>query len=173
MKKVMTGIVLLAMMLELAACAKSEAVTVSGIVMSVDGTKVALMEMTDISARGEHPDMPQGGENFDPGSFGSNMPENFDPENMPEGFERGDFDPENMPEGFTDGAKLPEGETIEIDIADAHISVEVDGVREGGSLDSLRPGASVTITLDKKGKATSVIVSTMSEFGDFSAKIDP
>ena len=163
MKKVMTGIVFLAMVLALTACGESdESATLSGIVISVDGTNVTLMEMADISANGERPDMPQGGESFDPGSFGGNMPGNFDPENMPEGFERGDFDPDNMPEGFTDGARLPEGETIEIDIADAHISVEVDGVREGGSLDSLRPGASVTITLDKKGRATNVLVSSMS-----------
>ena len=58
------------------------------------------------------------------------------------------------------GGKLEDMETTEIDIANAHISVEIYGGKESGTLDSITRGSMVTITLDKKGNATYVLVTS-------------
>ena len=106
----------LAMALTLAGCGGGEETTLSGIVVSLEGTTVTLMEMSgsmgDFSSMFENGEMPQrpqgGGEGSRPEGMEDFNFEDFDPENMPEGFDRGErpegFDPENMPEGFDPGS---------------------------------------------------------------------
>ena len=115
---------------------------------------------------------PEGMEGFDPEKMEDFNFEDFDPEDMPEG-----FDPENMPEGFGPGGQPPEGErpgmegfegmgeTTTLDIADAHISVEIDGGKESGSMENIVPGTMVTVTIDARGNATYVLVNQ--GFGGF------
>ena len=111
-------------------------------------------------------------EGFDPESFGGSMPqwgEGEMPEGftMPEGFAPGDgsgegFDPANRPDGF---ASLAEnGETREVDITNAHISVEIDGGKASGTTEDLTPGAFVTITMNGKGEVTNILVSSRTSF---------
>ena len=187
------------------ACGEGEETTLTGMVVSVDGTVISLMEMDSSNmgnrdfAEGERPTMPEGME-----GFGSFDPENFDgqmPEGMEgfEGFEGfGSFDPENfdgqMPEGMTppedmtlpEGVTMPESgempdfggmggmdfdnfasdaETKNVDIAGAHISVEIDGGKATGSMDDIKAGVFVTITMNGKGEVTNVLVSSQSGFG--------
>ena len=181
------------------ACGEGEETTLTGMVVSVDGTVISLMEMDSSNmgnrdfAEGEQPTMPEGMEGFE--GFGSFDPENFDgqmPEGM-EGFEGfGSFDPENfdgqMPEGMTmpEGVTMPEdgempdfggmggmdfenfasdAETKNVDIAGAHISVEIDGGKATGSMDDIKAGVFVTITMNGKGEVTNVLVSSQSGFG--------
>ena len=118
---------------------------------------------------------PEGMEDFDPEKM-----EGFDPEKM-EDFNFEDFDPEDMPEGFDPGGfgegeppqkpaegERPEmGEATTIDIANAHISVEIEGGKESGSMENIVPGTMVTVTLSPKGEATYVLVSQSMGFGGF------
>ena len=191
----------------LAACGGGEETTLTGMVVSVDGTVLSLMEMDgNMGGDGERP---EGG--F--GNFGNFNPEDFDgtmptgegafqwgsgempempegatmPEGMtiPESGERPDFSgqmPEDMtlPEGMTmpENGEMPsfggmggfenfeyEGETTQVDIGDAHISVEIDGGKASGSLSDITAGSMVTITKDGKGNVTNVLVSSRSSFG--------
>ena len=175
--------------------------TVTGMVVSVDGTVISLMK-TDGKMQGnfsgqrpENGKMPEG---FDP----ENMPEGFDPENIPKGF-GGNFNPENMPEGFGgnfDPENMPEGmerpqrpadgsaqrpengetperptgetpdfkgfggkenvETESMDLKNAHISVEIEDGKATGSMDDIKQGSIVTLTLNEKGEVTNVLVSS-------------
>ena len=172
MKKLMTMICVLALVLSLAACGgKGEETTVTGMVVSLDGTVVTLME-TDGTMDFSQIQMPGNMGNFDPESFEGTMPEGFEGMmggfpggwggEMPEGEtrpQRGDGERPQGMDGFTF-----EGETRQIDIAAAHISVEIEGGKEGGSLESLTPGSFVTITINAKGQATYVLVSQNSGF---------
>ena len=130
-------------------------------------------------------------EDFDPEAFDGTLPEGMEmpqweegemPEGMqmPEGMEL----PEDMelPEGMTmpEDGQMPDFsgeaggmgpgfgsfsedmETTDVDIADAHISLEIDGGKASGSLEDIAPGSSVTVTLNKKGEATYVLVSSQS-----------
>ena len=58
-----------------------------------------------------------------------------------------------------------EGETTQIDIANAHISVEIDGGKASGTLEDITPGSFVTITRNSKGEVTNILVSSQSGFG--------
>lgn len=191
MKKILISIisllcaVLLVMMLT--SCGKDEESTITGIVTSIDGGKVTIMEMNLSSVR-------EGG--FDPGEFGGTMtgdfdgdrpemPEgfdldNFDPSQMPEmpdGFDTGDFDPSQRPErpdGLDTGDFDPkdfdgerpnmsdfgDGETQTIDISNAHISIEDNGEKASGTIDDVTVGSSITVTLNGKGEATNVSVTS-------------
>lgn len=119
--------------------------------------------------------MPEGFEGNFPEGFDGTMPEDFEGK-LPEGF-GGGF-PGGMPEGF-DGT-LPEGETIpqkgdgafsgdmetkQLDISGAHISLEIDGGKASGTLEDIQPGSFVTVTLNSKGEATYVLISSQSGFG--------
>ena len=141
---------------------------------------------------GEMPTRPEGMEDFNPEDmedftrpegmedFNPEKMEGFDPEKM-EDFNFEDFDPEDMPEGFGPGGfgegeppekpaegERPEmGEATTIDIANAHISVEIEGGKESGSMENIVPGAVVTVTLSPKGEATYVLVSQSMGFGGF------
>ena len=82
-----------------------------------------------------------------------------------------------MDGGFGPGGQPPEGErpgmegfegmgeTTTLDIADAHISVEIDGGKESGSMENIVPGTMVTVTVSPKGQATYVLVNQ--GFGGF------
>ena len=193
-KNWITLLCVLALALSMAGCGGEET-TLTGMVVSLEGTTLSLVEMNGTMEGGFPGERPQGMEDFTmpegmedftmPENF---APENFDPENMPEG-----FDGENMPQGFgpggfggsmpqggerpemPDGGERPEmsqggdfggmGEATTVDIADAHISLEIEGGKESGSLNDLTPGAFVTVTLTAKGQATYVLVSRSSGFG--------
>ena len=169
-------ILVLALVITMTACGAKEETTLSGMIVSVEGTMISLVEMDGAMdfAGMERPRMPEGMENFE-GFDPEKMPEGFNPGNMPEG-----FDPENMPEGMTPPEGMPEfggekgerpsfdgeggqrpifgnfsdKETKTVDIGKAHISVEIENGKESGSMDNIVPGAFVTITVNAKGEAT-------------------
>ena len=172
MKKMKWIAALCALALTLAGCGGGEETTLSGMVVSLEGTTVTLVEMSgsmgDFSSmfeNGEMPQRPQGG------GEGSRL------EGM-EDFNFEDFDPEDMPEGFG-GGMPPEGQRPEmgsfenmdeattLDIANAHISIEIEGGKESGTLNDIVPGTFVTVTVSSKGEATYVLVSQSMGFGGF------
>ena len=107
---------------------------------------------------GERPEMPEGMEIPE----GMEMPEGM---TMPAAGSMPEFDGE-MPDfggqgggmfpGF--GGDLSDMETTDVDIADAHISLEEDGVKTSGTLEDIQSGSFVTITLNGKGEVTYVLV---------------
>ena len=212
MKRKITAILIaLVLTFALAACGAGEETTLTGMVVSVDGTVISLMEMdgemTGMNfGSGDMSQMPEGMEgfqgfgSFNPGDFDGTMPEGGE---MPEG---GDFSQwgGQMPEGgrfpqwgsgdfsewdgqMPEGMELPEGmtmpdfsggdmdfdaesfasdaETKEIDIGDAHISVEIEGGKASGSMEDIKAGTFVTVTMNGKGEVTNVLVSSQSSFG--------
>ena len=192
-RKIIAMLLAQVLAVSLAACGGGgRETTLTGMVVSLDGTVVSLVELGEMNfTEGERPQMPGGmvgnfPEDFDgtmPEGFEGNFPEGFDgtmPEDfegkLPEGF-GGGF-PGGMPEGF-DGT-LPEGETIpqkgdgafsgdmetkQLDISGAHISLEIDGGKASGTLEDIQPGSFVTVTLNSKGEATYVLISSQSGFG--------
>ena len=179
----------------LTACGGGEETTLTGMVVSVEGTVVTLMEMNGEMGsmefeEGQMPSMPADMEGFggfggfDPGSFdgtfpaGEDMPqwEGGEMPDMPEGMEppEGMTMPENgeMPDFDNMGGMRPgfgnvgeNMETKDVDIANAHISVEIDGGKASGSMEDIVPGAFVTITMNGKGEVTYVLVSAQGRFG--------
>ena len=136
---------------------------------------------------GERPEgMPEG---FD----GMEMPEGFTmPEGMPEDFTMpeggmpgygGNFFGGNgeRPQGGErpQAGERPEGgkgqsgfagfstdvESKQVDISKAHISVQIDGGKESGSLEDIKAGTYVTITISPKGEATYVLITSRGGFG--------
>ena len=192
-----------ALAVTLVACGAGEETTLTGMVVSVDGTVISLMEMDDNAmggknfSEGERPEMPEGMEGF--GGFEGF--EDFDPEDfdgtIPEGESIPQWGDGEMPEGMTppEGMELPEGVTMpengempdfggmggmggmdfgnmesdaqtkDVDIGNAHISVEIDGGKASGSMDDIKTGTFVTVTVNGKGEATNVLVSSQSFFG--------
>lgn len=174
----------------LTACGAGKETTLTGMVVSVDGTVISLMEMDGEMggkefAEGERPEMPEGMEgfrgfgDFNPDSFSGTLPEG---ETFPQ---RGNGEMPSMPEGMEppEGMTMPEDgqmpdfggmdfgnidadvETKDVDIGDAHISVEIDGGKASGSMDDIKAGAFVTITMNGKGEVTNVLVSSQSFIG--------
>ena len=190
-------LVAVVMTMLLAACGAGEETTLTGMVVSTNGTVVSLVEMDTSKmdsmefAEGERPEMPEGMEGFQ--EFGEFNPEEFDG-TLPEGENIPQWEEGEMPE-MPQGMEIPEGmvmpengempefdgenvgmmpgfgsfdadmETKDVDIADAHISVEIDGGKASGSLEDIRPGAFVTITMNGRGEVTYVLISSMSGFG--------
>ena len=119
MKKWIALCLAFVMAFSLAACGAEEETTLAGMVVSVDGTKISLMEMDTSNmgnrdvAKGERPQMPEGMEGF--GGFENFNPENFNPENfegaMPEGGNFPQWENGEKPEGmeFPEGMTMPEG----------------------------------------------------------------
>ena len=114
MKKKLTAIlIVLVMTLSLAACGAGEETTLTGMVVSVDGTVISLMEMSgEMSGMnfggGQMSQMPEGMEGFQ--GFGSFDPEDF--EGMfPEGGDFSQWGSGEMPE-MPEGMELPEGMTM-------------------------------------------------------------
>ena len=198
-RKVFAIILAAVMVLTMAACGSQEAeeTTLTGMVVSLDGTTLSLVEMDSMGSidipQGERPEgmenfqgfggfnpgdfdgtMPEGMEGF--GGFGGFVPGDFDG-TMPEGME--DFNPEDFagmmpqrgerPEGFggmgSFTGAFSDAETKTVDIASAHISLEIEGGKASGSLEDLKPGSFVTITINGKGQATYVLISAQSGFG--------
>lgn len=165
-------LLLLAMVLTLTmtGCGSSKETTMTGMVVSVDGTIVSLLQFGGEMSMGDMPQIPAGGEM--PNMEGFEGFENFNPE---------DFDGEipELPEGaeipkMPEGGEIPDsqfrfngGETTAIDLTNAHISVELDGVKASGSFDDIVPGSILTITMNSKGEATNVVVSSVSGFSGF------
>ena len=199
-KKLVAMIIALVMTISLTACGAGKETTLTGMVVSVDGTVISLMEMDtgnmgsmDFSS-GEMPQMPEGMEGFQ--GFGNFNPEDF-AGTMPEGGSFSQWGNGEMPEDFTmpEGFTMPEdgsmpnfgggmpsfggsggmgagfesfasdAETKDVDIGDAHISVEIDGGKASGSMDDIQAGVFVTVTMNGKGKVTNVLVSSQSFFG--------
>lgn len=193
-RKIIAILTALALAVTLAACGEEEETTLTGMVVSVNGTVISLMEMDADSLGGgnfeggERPEMPEGMEGFggfDPESFSGTLPEGESfpqrgegemPE-MPQGMEPpADMTmPENgqMPDfGGEGGGKGPDFgnmgtdvETTDVDIAGAHISLEIDGGKASGSMDDIQAGTFVTVTVNSKGEATYVLVSSQFTFG--------
>ncbi len=193
-KKLVAILVAFVMTISLAACGAGEETTLTGMVVSVDGTVISIMEMDTSNmgskdfAEGERPEMPEGMEGFQ--GFGDWSPEDFEG-TVPEGGnfpQWGDGEMPEMPEGMTppEGMTMPENgempdfgsmggmgfgnfdsdaETKNVDISDAHISVEIDGGKASGSMDDIKAGTFVTITMNGKGEVTNVLVSSQSGFG--------
>ena len=195
-RKILAICMTFVMAVSLVACGEGEETTLTGMVVSVDGTVVSLMEMSGNTggkdfAEGERPEMPEGMEGFQ--GFGDWSPEDFDG-TMPEGGnfpQWGDGEMPEMPEGMTPpedgqmpdfGGGMPnfggnggmgagfenfasDAETKDVDIGDAHISVEIDDGKASGSMDDIKAGAFVTITINGKGEVTNVLVSSRSSFG--------
>ena len=164
---------------------KASSTTVTGTVVSIDGSKVTIQLMDSASATsfGNRPSMPEGLGGQMPEGFDGQPPENFNPEDfqgqMPEDFEGKlpeDFEGK-LPEDFQ--GKLPGGgerpnvsitldenaETRTIDIGKAHISVEIDDGKASGTMDDVKVGSFITVTLNEKGEATNVLVAKSSGFG--------
>lgn len=190
-KKLVAILVAFVMTTSLSACGAGEETTLTGMVISVDGTVISLMEMDTANmdgmdfAGGERPEMPEDMEGFggfNPGEFDGTMPEG---ETFPQW---GDGEMPEMPEGMTppEGMTIPENgempdfgsmggmgfgnfdsdvETKNVDIGDAQISVEIDGGKASGSMDDIKTGTFVTITMNGKGEVTNVLVSSQSFFG--------
>ena len=194
--------------LALMACGAGKETTLSGMVVSVEGSVISLVEMDagdmDMN-QGQMPQMPEGMEDF--AGFD---PESFDPESFDGTFDRGQM-PQDMelPEGMTmpefdgempeidgempefdgempefdgempefdggNGGRMPgfgnmetDAQTTQVDIADAHISVEIDGGKASGTMEDIQAGTFVTVTVNGKGEATNVLVSAQSFFGGF------
>lgn len=199
-QKLVAILIACVMTLFLAACGAEEETTLTGIVVSVDGTTISLMEMDTSNMGGrdfaegerpERPERPEGMEGFQ--GFGDFNPEDFngtfpDGENFPQW---GNGEMPERPEGMTppEGMTMPENgempdfsggnggmrpgfgnfgsdaETKDVDIGDAHISVEIDGGKATGSMDDIKAGTFVTITMNGKGEVTNVLVSSQSFFG--------
>ena len=193
-KKLVAIFVVFVLTISLAACGAGKETTLTGMVVSVDGTVISLMEMDTSNmggkdfAGGERPEMPEGMEGFQ--GFGDFNREDF--EGMfPEGGNFPQWGEGEMPE-MPEGMELPEGmtkpesgeipdfgsmggmgfgnfdsdaETKNVDIGDAHISVEIDGGKASGSMDDIKAGTFVTITMNGKGEVTNVLVSSQSFFG--------
>ena len=192
-RKFIAILMTLALAISLVACGGDEETSLTGMVVSVDGTVISLLEMDGSRGsrdfpEGERPERPEGMEGFgefNPGEFGGTLPEGETfpqwgegemPE-MPEGMEppEGMTRPENgeMPDfGGENGGMRPgfgnfgeDMETTDVDIANAHISVEIDGGKATGSMDDIKAGTFVTITMNAKGEVTNVLVSAQSGFG--------
>ena len=190
-KKLVAIVVVFVMAVSLAACGAGEETTLTGMVVSVDGTVISLMEMDTSNmggkdfAGGERPKMPEGMEGFQ--GFGDFNPEDFEG-TFPEGDNFPQWGDGEMPEGMTppEGMTMPENgempdfgsmggmdfgnfdsdaETKNVDIGDAHISVEIDGGKASGSMDDIKTGTFVTITMSGKGEVTNVLVSSQSSIG--------
>ena len=189
-RKMIAVLMILILAVSLAACGSGEETTLTGMVVSVDGTVISLVEMDGEgtgmnSGSGEMPQMPEDMEGFEGFSgFGGFDPESFGGE-MPEGGSYPQWGEGEMPQ-MPDGMELPEDmtmpgfggmggmnfgnmaedmETKSVDIGDAHISVEIDGGKASGSMDDIQAGVFVTITANGKGKVTNVLVSSQSSFG--------
>jgi len=185
--------IIFSMILSMAGCGAAEETTLSGMVYSVDGTVISLMEMDSSNmgsmdfAEGQMPQMPEGMTGFQ--GFGDFDPEDFQGM-VPEGgsfSQWGEGTMPQMPEGMTPPEGMPsagdgempdfgsfgsgfgnfaaDAETKEVDISGAHISVEIDGGKASGSMEDIKAGTFVTITMNKKGEVTNVLVTQQSFFG--------
>lgn len=186
-RKVFTIILVIALGAAMIACSKKEeeTTTITGMVVSVDGTVLSLVESdgeafqlsTQPSGGPQMPSGMEGFENFDPEDFAGAFPGGGSMPQLPDGMTMPDFGgefPGGMPNfgGSQSGGDLDYEElfadmqTKEVDIGDAHISVEIEGGKATGSMDDIKTGRVVTITMNAKGEVTNVLVSSTSVFGN-------
>ena len=181
MKRRILALLLGALLLvSLTACGEGEETTITGMVASVEGTVVSIVEMSGDrgNGNGERPNMPEGftgempeggtmpnGEDFPQWGEKGEKPELPEGETMPSMPENGEMPSFEGGERPDMGNMMENMETTQIDIGDAHISVEADGVKASGSLADIKAGVFVTITKNGKGKVTNVLVTEMSGFG--------
>ena len=198
-KQILAFMLILVLTVSLVACGSGEETTLSGMVLSVDGTVITLAEMNGENfggkefPGGERPEPPEGADkpaDGIPEAFNGTLPEG---ETFPSW---GNGERPEMPEGMTppEGMNPPEGMTIpengerpafsgsdekrpglekfaenmqttQIDIGDAHISVEENGIKATGSLSDLKAGVFVTISKDRKGNVTNVLITSTFRFG--------
>ena len=207
-RRLIAALCLTAIILCMVGCSEKEekTSTITGMVMSVDGTVVSLREFNGNFQGGNRGNgqgqRPSGSENSQrpsktPGGQAPVSPEgNF---TFPEGFTmpEGEFTrPEGSserpggnftrPEGdFTlpEGATRPEGdftrpaggnrpnsggnqaEATTVDLKNAHISIQDGDIKAAGSMSDIKVGSFLTITLNSKGEATEVLVTSMGGFG--------
>lgn len=175
-------------------CGKTEeSTTVTGIVVSVDGSVISVRTMgsqNPYGANGRDSQRPTGEEGRRFPSFDGEMPErptgekgrrfpsfNGETPERPTGEEGRRFPSFNgeMPERPTgeEGRGFPSfnGENTEAksyDLSTAHISVEIDEGKASGTMEDVKQGSIVTLTLNKKGEVTLVLVSSrnLSGFGN-------
>ena len=200
-RKIIAILMMFALAASLAACGQEEEITMTGMVVSIDGTVISLVEMDTgkmsgiASEEGERPKMPgdtEGFGRFNPDTFSGTLP---DGEHFPQWGE-GEMPevPEGMepPEGMTmpkdgrmpgfggENGEMGSGignfgadmETTDVDIANAHISVEIDGGKASGSMDNIKAGSFVTITVNSKGEATYVLITSINSFGGGQPSLD-
>lgn len=185
MKRAIGLICVLALCLCAAGCGAGEETTLTGMVVSVEGTVVSLAVF---DGQGERPtdeqngELPTDQENFS--SFGSedasapSMPEGQTPPDLPEGGQmpiqqEGEKPDGEMPQGEAPkngerpqgGGREFDGETTQVDLANAKITVQFDGGKATGSMDDITEGVFLTITLNAKGEAVTAVVTEMSGFG--------
>lgn len=176
MKKILAFAFAFALLFVLAACGEDsgEETAVSGMVVSVEGTVIQLMDTGNMGNRGQNGDSGEGDgqrpsmpENWNSEDF--TMPEGFDPENFPGGQRpEGESRPQNGERANFGGNFNMEGvETQSIDIANARVAKELDGGKETASLSDIQPGTMVTITLNSKGEATYVLITSTGFSGGF------
>ena len=214
-RRLIAALCLTAIILCMVGCSEKEekTSTITGMVMSVDGTVVSLREFNGNFQGGNRGNgqgqRPSGSENSQrpsktPDGQSSASPEgNF---TFPEGFtmpegeftrpEGGSERPEGgnnrpggnftRPEGnFTlpEGATMPESdftrpaggnrpnsggnqaEATTVDLKNAHISIQDGDIKAAGSMSDIKVGSFLTITLNSKGEATEVLVTSMGGFG--------
>lgn len=188
-RKLIAILCLAALVLTAAGCSEKEesTTTLTGMVVSVEGTVVNLWKTGSAGMGQGMGQMPEGNFTMPEGDFtvpegGFNRPEgDFTmPEGdftMPEGgFNRpeGDF---TMPEGAEmptrpAGGERPETgdstqlQTTAVDLKNAHISIQDGDIKAAGSISDIKAGSFLTITLNSKGEATEVLVSSMSFGGN-------
>lgn len=126
-------------------------------------------EMPELPADGEKPTKPENGEETE--AMGDVAPESIDGtapldiQQIPEGETPPELpDDENGDRKEGRGELHDQGESVTLDLANAHISVEIDGGKATGSMEDITVGSILTVTLNAAGEATNVLVSSMSGF---------
>lgn len=179
-RKLIALLCLTALVLSVAGCSEKEDTTstVTGIVVSIEGTVVTLRQFdrntTGNSNRDNAQQRPSRDENWQRPEGDFTRPEgDF---TMPEeDFTRPEVGkrPEEgqrptMPEGerpsfgnFGDD----QGETTTADLKNAHISIQDGDIKAAGSIDDIKAGSFLTVTVNSKGEATEVLVASMRGFG--------
>ena len=177
--KLLTAICTIALILSAAGCGGEQETTFTGVVVSVEGSVVSLIKMDNQNGAifsGERPtgemgERPTGEMPERPTGEMPERPTGERPQrpNQGEGGETGERPTGEMPERPTDG-ETPEfkgfggenSEAVELDLKNAHISVEIDEGKASGTMDDVTKGSFVTVTLNKKGEVTNVLVSSRS-----------
>ena len=169
--KLLTAICTIALILSAAGCGGEQETTFTGVVVSVEGSVVSLIKMDNQNGAIFSGERPTGEMGERPTGEMGERPTGERPQrpNQGEGGETGERPTGEMPERPTDG-ETPEfkgfggenSEAVELDLKNAHISVEIDEGKASGTMDDVTKGSFVTVTLNKKGEVTNVLVSSRS-----------
>ena len=153
--------------------AAEESTTVTGIVVSVDGTVVSIRTMGSRGQNGEMSERPTGEMPERPTGEMPERPTGEMPERptgeMPE---RPTGEMPERPTGEEESQRPSFGgantEAESYDLANAHVSVEIDEGKASGTMEDIKTGSILTLTLNKNGEVTQVLVSsrTLSGLGN-------